>query len=208
MITLCGANGKRYYNATAKTQSAPTGTQPDPPVGSQDWRVFCRTTRRPDGPAFVTRRPTRVTLPRSRFRFRTSRAGRGVTPPGTPDSPGYPSPRSSSVTPTRGSRRGPGAGCSSTCAPSCRGRIASVRCSGCVTASSAVGWYRTHDRLHTGDPIAMATDALGYAAALHSAHGVTPRRGCSAVAPPDIGGHDRCERTPCGIGDQCQTRAR
>jgi hypothetical protein len=24
----------------------------------------------------------------------------------------------------------------------------------------AVGWYRTHDRLHTGDPIAMATDAL------------------------------------------------
>jgi conjugative relaxase-like TrwC/TraI family protein len=25
---------------------------------------------------------------------------------------------------------------------------------------TAVGWYRTHDRLHTGDPIAMATDAL------------------------------------------------
>ena len=24
----------------------------------------------------------------------------------------------------------------------------------------AVGWYRTHDRLHTGDPIAMADDAL------------------------------------------------
>ena len=24
----------------------------------------------------------------------------------------------------------------------------------------AVGWYRTHDRLHTGDPIAMASDAL------------------------------------------------
>ena len=24
----------------------------------------------------------------------------------------------------------------------------------------AVGWYRTHDRLHTGDPIAMAGDAL------------------------------------------------
>jgi 3D (Asp-Asp-Asp) domain-containing protein len=27
----------------------------------------------------------------------------------------------------------------------------------------AIGWYRTHDRLHTGDPVAMATDALdGY----------------------------------------------
>jgi hypothetical protein len=27
----------------------------------------------------------------------------------------------------------------------------------------AVGWYRTHGRLHTGDPIAMAADALdGY----------------------------------------------
>lgn len=25
---------------------------------------------------------------------------------------------------------------------------------------TAVGWYRTHDRLHTGDPIAMAADAL------------------------------------------------
>jgi ATP-dependent exoDNAse (exonuclease V) alpha subunit len=24
----------------------------------------------------------------------------------------------------------------------------------------AIGWYRTHDRLHTGDPIAMASDAL------------------------------------------------
>ncbi len=23
----------------------------------------------------------------------------------------------------------------------------------------AVGWYRTHDRLHTGDPIAMAAEA-------------------------------------------------
>jgi hypothetical protein len=27
----------------------------------------------------------------------------------------------------------------------------------------AIGWYRTHDRLHTGDPVAMASDALdGY----------------------------------------------
>jgi ATP-dependent exoDNAse (exonuclease V) alpha subunit len=24
----------------------------------------------------------------------------------------------------------------------------------------AIGWYRTHDRLHTGDPVAMASDAL------------------------------------------------
>jgi conjugative relaxase-like TrwC/TraI family protein len=29
----------------------------------------------------------------------------------------------------------------------------------------AIGWYRTHDRLHTGDPVAMASDALtGYLA--------------------------------------------
>lgn len=28
---------------------------------------------------------------------------------------------------------------------------------------TAIGWYRTHDRLHTGDPVAMASDALdGY----------------------------------------------
>jgi hypothetical protein len=27
----------------------------------------------------------------------------------------------------------------------------------------AIDWYRTHDRLHCGDPVAMATDALaGY----------------------------------------------
>jgi hypothetical protein len=29
----------------------------------------------------------------------------------------------------------------------------------------AIGWYRTHNRLHTGDPVAMASDALaGYLA--------------------------------------------
>ena len=31
----------------------------------------------------------------------------------------------------------------------------------------AVGWYRNHDRLHTGDPIAMADDAI--TAYIHSA---------------------------------------
>jgi hypothetical protein len=31
------------------------------------------------------------------------------------------------------------------------------------TLRKAIGWYRTHDRLHTGDPVAMASDALdGY----------------------------------------------
>jgi hypothetical protein len=25
----------------------------------------------------------------------------------------------------------------------------------------AIGWYRTHDRLHTGDPVAMASDVAG-----------------------------------------------
>ena len=52
-----------------------------------------------------------------------------------------------------------------------------MKCGGCATSEErdaslalrsghgnrlrkAVGWYRTHDRLHTGDPIAMAGDAL------------------------------------------------
>ena len=35
-----------------------------------------------------------------------------------------------------------------------------VRDGGPAPVRRAVGWYRSHDRLHTGDPIAMAPDAL------------------------------------------------
>ena len=35
-----------------------------------------------------------------------------------------------------------------------------LRDGGRQSVRSAVGWYRTHDRLHCGDPIAMAADAL------------------------------------------------
>ena len=82
-----------------------------------------------------------------------------------------------SVTPISWPRCGPVAACSSSCAPSCRGRSGFPRCGGCVIAEerdaslalrsghgnrlrNAVGWYRTHGRLHTGDPIAMAADAM------------------------------------------------
>lgn len=35
-----------------------------------------------------------------------------------------------------------------------------LRNGGPASVRRAIGWYRTHDRLHCGDPIAMATDAL------------------------------------------------
>jgi hypothetical protein len=34
-----------------------------------------------------------------------------------------------------------------------------LRCGRGNLLRKAVGWYRNHDRLHTGDPIAMAADA-------------------------------------------------
>ena len=34
-----------------------------------------------------------------------------------------------------------------------------LRCGRGNRVRKAVGWYRNHDRLHTGDPIAMAADA-------------------------------------------------
>ena len=81
-----------------------------------------------------------------------------------------------SVTPTSSPRSKPAAACSSSSAPTCPGHSASPRCGGCATGEErdaslalrsgrgnrlrkAIGWYRTHGRLHTGDPIAMAADA-------------------------------------------------
>ena len=69
------------------------------------------------------------------------------------------------------------AACSSSCAANCRGVSASVKCGGCATPKNATPPWRcaagtatgsakrsagtaTTDRLHTGDPIAMADDAI------------------------------------------------
>ena len=81
-----------------------------------------------------------------------------------------------SATPTSWPRSRPAAACSSSSARTCPGRSAFLRCGGCATPPSAtprwrcaaargnrlrkaIGWYRNHDRLHTGDAIAMAADA-------------------------------------------------
>jgi conjugative relaxase-like TrwC/TraI family protein len=49
--------------------------------------------------------------------------------------------------------------------PEERGASLALRNGGPASVRRAIGWYRTHDRLHTGDQIAMAADALaGYQA--------------------------------------------
>ena len=44
--------------------------------------------------------------------------------------------------------------------PEERSASLALRDGGPAPVRRAIGWYRTHDRLHTGDPIAMAHDAL------------------------------------------------
>ncbi|MGO8966941.1 MobF family relaxase [Mycobacterium sp.] len=44
--------------------------------------------------------------------------------------------------------------------PDERSASLALRNGGPAPVRRAIGWYRTHDRLHCGDPIAMATDAL------------------------------------------------
>jgi hypothetical protein len=44
--------------------------------------------------------------------------------------------------------------------PDERGASLALRNGGPAPVRRAIGWYRSHDRLHCGDPIAMATDAL------------------------------------------------
>ena len=46
------------------------------------------------------------------------------------------------------------------CDPAERAASLAVRDGGRAPVRRAVEWYRTHDRLHTGDPIALAHDAL------------------------------------------------
>ena len=74
-------------------------------------------------------------------------------------------------------RSKPAAACSPNSAPICPGHNTSPRCGACATPKSAPrrwrcatagrlrcaapsSWYRSHDRLHCGDPITMAADAL------------------------------------------------
>jgi conjugative relaxase-like TrwC/TraI family protein len=45
--------------------------------------------------------------------------------------------------------------------PAERDASLALRCGHGNRLRKAVGWYRTHGRLHTGDPVAMAADALG-----------------------------------------------
>ena len=44
--------------------------------------------------------------------------------------------------------------------PDERAASLALRDGGPAPVRRAIDWYRTHDRLHTGDQIAMATDAL------------------------------------------------
>ena len=53
--------------------------------------------------------------------------------------------------------------------PAERGASLALRDGGPAPVRRAVGWYRDHDRLHTGDPIAMAADAFEAWRADHAA---------------------------------------
>jgi hypothetical protein len=64
--------------------------------------------------------------------------------------------------------------------PEERAASLAVRDGGPAPVRRAIGWYRTHDRLHTGDQIAMATDALtAYRPTLQPVR----TRCCSATQP-------------------------
>jgi hypothetical protein len=80
-----------------------------------------------------------------------------------------------------------------------------LRCGRGNRLRKAVGWYRNHDRLHTGDPIAMAADApTAYITARAEGKDVAiicdtwenPRR--HQAAPPRQVHQPRCSK--CGGG--------